>query len=1116
MSLMSRLLILLCLLSLLPTQSLASTTNYSLSGYSPSGSVDVAELESQLAELNGRDALTQNQSRDKAALESALRFASERSRTQQGLKDLKKRVGKALSERTKLNQALSTRQPVDRDSIIQQYAALEITELAQRLSDTLAQLEQQQEELASVSSELINFQTLPERAQTILARDLQRSEMLRQQLAANKTRSTLSEAELAAIKLELAAINNRIELSRLELWNTDSLRSLAELRKQWLSKEVTEAELRLDLLQTEINQKHQASTEKMIAAALGKLPEKFSNSAVLKKAMNDNRQLADELLVMTVSTNSLIRDNIRIENTLDRTRQALRSLNEQIDLLQGGMLLARIVYSQQASLQRTVLVEDLEQSIAELRLRQFHIHQQQQALLDRDGYISTLTADTKEPPNEETRNGLIAITDIRVGLLHQLDNEVSRQLNLSINIHLNQQQLEANHRALRNTVIEQSFWMPSNHNVDLDWIRTLPTALQKQAKRLPIQEISVSLFNSVKKNWWFVTPFLIISLLLLSRRNKLNASLLKLNTDIGRVREDSQKHTPLALFYSLLINMPVPLLLFGLSVIFYLDEGTYQKIASLILLRLAAAWLVFLWCYRLLNKGGIGERHFRWPAENIALLRLRILAIGTIIILLLPITTISEQWPERLAEDRIGLLAFTTAMLCLTFLLYRLAMAWPFNRSDRGQLLQRVTGYPLATLPLALLALAMAGYFYSSVKVAGRLLDSFYLLLLWLLLQASAKRGLAVAARRLSFSRALAKRSARQEAREREDSGEGGNLIEEPELAVEKINQQSLRLLRISLLALLGTALYWVWSDLLDSLGYMDNVILWESISGSGDTLQVSHTSLANLVSGLLVILTAALLIYNLPGLLEVLIFSRLSLPTGTSYTIATSLKYIIFSVALVSSLGALGFEWSKLQWLIAALGVGLGFGLQEIFANFVSGLIILFERPIRIGDTITIANLSGTVSKIRIRATTIIDFDRKEIIVPNKTFVTDQLVNWTLTDPVTRITLKIGFAYGSDLQKIRQVLLQAAKENARVMEDPEPQVLFVSFGGSTLDHEMRVHVRELSDRLRATDELNRRIDTMCKEEGLEIAFNQLDVHLYNNNGDSALVESKKTEAKKD
>ncbi|MEE4250357.1 MAG: mechanosensitive ion channel domain-containing protein, partial [Alcanivoracaceae bacterium] len=150
------------------------------------------------------------------------------------------------------------------------------------------------------------------------------------------------------------------------------------------------------------------------------------------------------------------------------------------------------------------------------------------------------------------------------------------------------------------------------------------------------------------------------------------------------------------------------------------------------------------------------------------------------------------------------------------------------------------------------------------------------------------------------------------------------------------------------------------------------------------------------------------------------------------------------------------------------------------------------------------------TVSKIRIRATTIVDFDRKEIIVPNKTFVTDQLVNWTLTDPVTRITIKVGFAYGSDLEKARQVLLQAARENSRVMKDPEPQVLFMAFGASTLDHEMRVHVRELSDRLPGMDELNRRVDALCKEHGLEIAFNQLDVHLFNSNGDSACISSEK------
>ncbi len=128
---------------------------------------------------------------------------------------------------------------------------------------------------------------------------------------------------------------------------------------------------------------------------------------------------------------------------------------------------------------------------------------------------------------------------------------------------------------------------------------------------------------------------------------------------------------------------------------------------------------------------------------------------------------------------------------------------------------------------------------------------------------------------------------------------------------------------------------------------------------------------------------------------------------------------------------------------------MGLGFGLQEIFANFVSGLIILFEKPVRIGDVVTIGNLSGTVSRIRIRATTITDFDHKEIIVPNKTFVTDQLLNWSLSDTVTRVTLRIGVRFGSDLERVRELLFAAARENPRVLKDPEPQVFFLNFGES-------------------------------------------------------------------
>ncbi|WP_016590426.1 mechanosensitive ion channel domain-containing protein, partial [Yersinia pestis] len=214
-----------------------------------------------------------------------------------------------------------------------------------------------------------------------------------------------------------------------------------------------------------------------------------------------------------------------------------------------------------------------------------------------------------------------------------------------------------------------------------------------------------------------------------------------------------------------------------------------------------------------------------------------------------------------------------------------------------------------------------------------------------------------------------------------------------------------------------------------------------------------------------------------------------------------------------ITALSSLGVSWDKLQWLVAALSVGLGFGLQEIFANFVSGLIILFERPVRIGDTITIGTYSGTVSRIRIRATTITDFDRKEVIVPNKAFVTERLINWSLSDTITRIIIKVGVAYGSDLEKVKEVLLQAAHANSRVMTDPEPQVFFLNFGSSTLDHELRLYVRELRDRSYTVDELNRAIDKLCRENDINIAFNQLDVYLHKPDGTEVQEISRPIEA---
>ena len=240
------------------------------------------------------------------------------------------------------------------------------------------------------------------------------------------------------------------------------------------------------------------------------------------------------------------------------------------------------------------------------------------------------------------------------------------------------------------------------------------------------------------------------------------------------------------------------------------------------------------------------------------------------------------------------------------------------------------------------------------------------------------------------------------------------------------------------------------------------------------------------------------ILVRNIPGILEVLVFSRVKLSQGTPYTINTLLTYILVAIGSAWAFATLGMSWSKLQWLFAALSVGLGFGMQEIFANFVSGIILLFERPIRVGDTVTINDVSGTVAKIRIRAITLIDPDRKEVIVPNKSFVTGQVINWALSNTVTRLVISIGVAYGSDLELVKRLLLQAANEQPSVLKDPEPRALFLNFGASTLEHELRVYVGQLSERISTIDALNRRINELFAEHNIDIAFNQLDVFIKN------------------
>jgi potassium efflux system protein len=254
--------------------------------------------------------------------------------------------------------------------------------------------------------------------------------------------------------------------------------------------------------------------------------------------------------------------------------------------------------------------------------------------------------------------------------------------------------------------------------------------------------------------------------------------------------------------------------------------------------------------------------------------------------------------------------------------------------------------------------------------------------------------------------------------------------------------------------------------------------------------------TLTNLVMAVILAAVTFVAARNLPGVLEITILKQLPLDAGARHAFTTLCRYAIVALGTILTFNTLGIRWTSLQWLIAALGVGLGFGLQEIVANFVSGLIVLFERPYRVGDFVTVGAVNGTVTRIRIRATTVRDLERRELIVPNKNFITGELINWSLTDKILRITVPVGVAYGSDTASTEKLLLKVARENPEVLAEPEPAALFLGFGDNSLNFELRVFIDDPMKRFTIMHQLHRSIDDEFRLAGIVIAFPQRDVHL--------------------
>jgi potassium efflux system protein len=230
--------------------------------------------------------------------------------------------------------------------------------------------------------------------------------------------------------------------------------------------------------------------------------------------------------------------------------------------------------------------------------------------------------------------------------------------------------------------------------------------------------------------------------------------------------------------------------------------------------------------------------------------------------------------------------------------------------------------------------------------------------------------------------------------------------------------------------------------------------------------------------------------------LLQEEVLARMSLPRGVANSVASLTYYALLLLGLVVALSAAGFKMGQLAFLFGALGVGIGFGLQNVVNNFVSGLILMFERPVQPGDVVEITGTSGRVREIGMRATTIKTFEGADVVVPNGTLLSEKLTNWTLLDRNRRVDINVGVAYGSDPEHVMELLRNATRETPGIATDPAPVVLFMGLGASSLDFAIRAWTFDYDNSVTVRSELMTRVHSALVKAGIEIPFPQQDVHL--------------------
>jgi len=920
----------------------------------------------------------------------------------------------------------------------------------------------------------------------------------------------VTEARRWLLNARSTMISNHIKMLDQELVSQPVRNALLKAKRNRTAQTLERLRTRVAMLDKLVNQERRWETEQAVAEAEVAQLEAEGKHPLIQKLTEENAQLSEKLKAISANLEQASTRDLDIAAETKRIQDEFRRAKQKIKLIDVSHAIGQVLLNQRRSLPSTtnyrVRLRSIEKTISDTNLNLILKNEELGELQNKKNYVDQLIS--KLPPDTASsiRNDVEEAIQQRHALIQKIiaaDKTYLRTLG----------ELDIAHRQLIEVVenfdkflAENLLWIRSAPPPGLDTLKLLPKQIGELISPKEWLKVLTLLAHSLGNSPLFILELLIPALLLWKSR-KIRSLLKESGKDVAKPSRDKLTNTFKALGLTLLLAIPWPLLMYIVARQMDLSPLSFDfsKTLSTTLTWISTPFLYLMAFHMFCLPGGVAALHFRWPKASLKILARN---IDRLLLTFLPagsITALSMAYNGAQLTAGVGRLAFIATILSLSIFFYyvfqpKKGVLSAFFKKHPGSNLARWRKFWLIVsqgIPALLIGLAITGYVNTAATLTSRMVTTLWVVLALIVVHQLAVRWLVISQRKLTLQAILERRKAAESAENKDLVSEEAIMpVDEPEINLAALNQESIKLLNTFLSISAILSIWLVWSSVLPAFAILDQVTLWyqtEMIAGEEKLVPIT---LADLGLSILIVTIAFVAAKRLPSLLEIVLLQQFSMTSSTRYTIKTLTNYVLVGVAITLLFRTLGVSWSSVQWMFAALSVGIGFGLQEIVANFISGIIILFERPIRIGDVVTVGESDGVVTRINIRATTILTRDRKELLVPNKEFITGRLLNWSLSDQITRIIFPIGIAYGSDVELARKIIVDVTDKNEHILDTPQAFVSFEGFGDNSLTLVLRCFIESLDYRHTVKTDLHSEINRRFNEAGIVFAFPQRDIHL--------------------